>query len=86
MNRYFEDTRYYLKRAGQTAKKGVKEELEPIESRFREITGNNKEPEASRLDKIRNELNELEEKAEGEAREAIVNAKDQIKQYRNRDD
>jgi prephenate dehydrogenase len=86
MNKYFEDTRYYLKRAGQTAKKGVKEELEPIENRFRELTGDNEEPEPSRLDKIRNELNELEEKAEGEAKEAIANARDQIKRYRNRDD
>ncbi len=84
MNRYFEDTRYYLKRAGQTAKQGVKEELDPIETRFRELTGNNEDPEPSRLETIRSELKELEENAEGEAREAIENARDQIHQYRNR--
>lgn len=84
MNKYFEDTRYYLKRAGQTAKKGVKEELEPIESRFRELTGNEEEPEPSRLDKTRTELKELEAKAEGEAREAIGNARDQLNRYRTK--
>lgn len=84
MNKHFEDTRYYLKRAGQTAKKGVKEELEPIESRFRDLTGNEEEPEPSRLDKIRTELKELEAKAEGEAREAIGDARDQLNRYRTR--
>lgn len=83
MNRYFEDTRYYLKRAGETAKKGVEEELEPIEQRFRELTGKeNDEPEPSRLDKIREDLKDLEERAEGEAREAIGNARVRIREYR----
>ena len=36
MNKHFEDTQYYLKRAGETAKKGIAEELEPVEERVRE--------------------------------------------------
>ncbi len=85
MNRYFEDTQYYLKRAGETAAKGVKEELEPIEDRFRELTGRDDEPESSRLDKIREDLETLEDRAEGEARDAIETARNQLKVYRDRD-
>lgn len=85
MNRYFEDTRYYLKRAGETAAKGVKEELEPVEDRFRDLTGRDEEPEPSRIDRIREDLKELEERAEGEAREAIGSARDRLKEYRNND-
>jgi len=33
MNKQFEDTKYYVKRAGETAKKGISEELEPIQER-----------------------------------------------------
>lgn len=84
MNKYFKDTRYYLKRAVQTAKRGVKEELEPIETRFREMTGNETDPEPSRIDQLRDELKALEARAEGEARDAIANARSQLHNYRNR--
>jgi hypothetical protein len=33
-NQHFEDARYYLKRAGETAKAGVAGEPEPIRERF----------------------------------------------------
>lgn len=85
MNKHFEDTRYYLRRAGETAKKGVKEELEPIEDRFRDLTGRDEDPEPNRLDKIRDDLKDLEEKAEGEAREAIQDARTRLREYRQRD-
>ena len=39
MNRYFKDTRYYLKRAAETALQGVRAELDPIEARVRTLTG-----------------------------------------------
>ncbi|MFB6173940.1 MAG: hypothetical protein ABEI39_04785 [Halobacteriales archaeon] len=82
MNKHFEDTRYYLKRAGETAKRGIEEELEPIEERFRELTGREEEPEPGRLDAIREDLEALEERAEGEAREAIEDAREQLRAYR----
>lgn len=85
MNKHFEDTRYYLRRAGETAKKGVKEELEPIEDRFRELTGRDEDPEPNRLGKIRDDLKDLEEKAEGEAREAIQDARTRLREYRQPD-
>jgi len=82
MNKHFEDTRYYLKRAGETAKRGVTEELEPIRERFQGMTGGEDEPEPSRLDEIKDDLKGVQEKAEGEAKEAIGEARGKIEQYR----
>ncbi|MFB6185405.1 MAG: hypothetical protein ABEI06_05075 [Halobacteriaceae archaeon] len=83
MNRYFEDARYYLKRAGETAKKGVEEELQPIEDRFRKLTGKEAEPEPTRLEKIQQDIKQLEKKAEGEAKKKLEDARGRIKEYRN---
>jgi hypothetical protein len=82
MNKYFEDTRYYLKRAGETAKKGVQEELEPIEERVKELTGREEEPEPGRFEAVREDLKEIQGRAEGEAKEAIESARGKIKEYR----
>ena len=82
MNKHFEDTRYYLKRATETATRGVKEELEPVEERFREMTGREKEPEPGRVERIRADIEELQGKAEGEAKEALAEARAKLKQYR----
>ncbi len=83
MNKHFEDTRYYLKRAAETAKRGVAEELEPVRERVQEITGGEeKEPEPGRIDAVRQDLTELEAKAEGEAKAAIADAREKLAAYR----
>jgi hypothetical protein len=82
MNKHFEDARYYLKRAGETAGRGLKEELEPIERRFRDLTGTEEEPEPSRLDSVKADLKSLQERAEGEAEQAIADARVKIGAYR----
>lgn len=82
MNKHFEDTRHHLKRATQTATRGVREELEPIEDRVRELTGREKEPEPSRFETVRQELKEVQQKAEGEAKEAIGEARARLREYR----
>jgi len=85
MNKHFEDARYYLKRAGETAKAGVAEELDPIQERVKELTNREEEadePEPGRFDAVRQELKELSEKAEGETREAIDKARAKIDEYR----
>lgn len=82
MNKHFEDARYYMKRAGETAKAGVAEELEPVRERFQNLTGGDEEPEAGRLEEVREDLAELAETAEGETREAIQNAREKIATYR----
>lgn len=82
MNKHFEDTRHHLNRATETATRGVREELAPIEERVRELTGREKEPDPSRVEKIRGELEEVQARAEGEAREAIAEARARLKEYR----
>jgi len=84
MNKHFEDAKYYLKRAGETAKAGVSEEIEPIRSRVDDlIDREEEEPEPGRFDEVRAELKELQGKAEGETREAIQDARERIDNYRN---
>ena len=79
-NQHFEDARYYLKGAGETAKAGIAQELEPIRERFRELTGD-EEPDAGRLQEVQKALTELRERAEGEAKEAIADAREEIAEY-----
>jgi len=88
MNKHFEDAKYYLKRAGETAKAGVGEELEPLRERVDDlIDREEEEPEPGRFDGVREELETLQERAEGETREAIADAKARIEKYRSeRDD
>jgi hypothetical protein len=59
------------------------EELDPLEERFRELTGKEAEPEPSRLEKLQAELKELESRAEGEAKTAIQDAQERIRRYRS---
>ena len=82
VNKHFEDARYYLKRAGETAKVGLAEEVSAVEERFRDLTGREEEPEDNRLKEIKAELAELQERAEGEANEAIEDARERIEEYR----
>ena len=82
MNKHFEDTRYYLKRAGETAKKGITEELEPVEERVRELAGKEEEPDPGRLEEIREDLEEIQDRAEGEAKEAISDARGKLQTLR----
>jgi molecular chaperone GrpE (heat shock protein) len=78
MNKHFEDTRYYLKRAGETAKEGIGEELEPLQERFESLTGGEEEPEPTRVEKLLADLEGLQERAEGEAKEAIGKAREKL--------
>lgn len=87
MSKHFEDARYYLGRAAEHAKAGVKEELEPLEDRVKELVGadEGEEPEPSRLDTLQADLKRLEERAEGEAREAVASARERVREYRGHD-
>ena len=87
MSKHFEDARYYLGRAAEHAKAGVVEELAPVEKRVKELVGQEveEEPEPSRLDKLQADLKDLEERAEGEAREAVASARKRVAEYRGRD-
>ncbi|PSQ12717.1 hypothetical protein BRC93_01335 [Halobacteriales archaeon QS_5_70_15] len=78
MNRHFEDSRYYLRRATETAAKGLREEVEAVEARLRELTGLEAETDPDRIEEIRAELERLQGRAEGEAHEAIGRARDRL--------
>lgn len=82
MNKHFEDTRYYLKRAAEHAKAGVEEELEPLQEKVQGLVGEEEEPEPSRVEQLQNDLQDLEKKAEGEARERIAEARAKVQAYR----
>jgi len=79
MNRHFEDTLYYLKRAGETAKKGVTEEVEPVETKVRELTGREREsePEPGRIEAVR-------WRAVTEAKRAVHGVRETVGKYRGR--
>jgi len=86
MSKHFEDARYYLGRAAEHAKAGVKEELAPVEQRVKDLVGiEEEEPEPSRLDRLQTDLKQLEERAEGEAREAVASARERVAEYRGHD-
>lgn len=87
MSKHFADARYYLGRAAEHAKAGVKEELEPVETRVKALVGADEddEPEPSRLDRLQADLKSLEERAEGEAREAVASARQRVTEYRGHD-
>lgn len=79
MNKHFEDTKYYIKRAAGTAKKGVAEELEPIQERIQSLREDEEEePEPTRIEKLRADLADVQDRAEGEAREAIGEARERL--------
>ncbi|WP_137288310.1 DUF7553 family protein [Natronorubrum halophilum] len=65
MNKHFHDSRYYLKRAGEHAKLGVTETLEPYATRLRTLVGREpeSESESGRLHSVREDLTTLEQKA-----------------------
>lgn len=86
MSKHFEDARYYLGRAVDHAKEGVKEELEPVEAKVKELVGKEDEPELSRIESIKADLKVLEEKAEGEAREAVAAAREKLESYRAKEE
>ena len=86
MNKHFEDARYYIGRATEHAKEGIREELEPIEERFRQMTGKeDEEPEPGRLDRVQDELEKVQGRAQGETKEAVGKARERIQQYRGQE-
>jgi hypothetical protein len=84
MNKHFEDTKYYVKRAGETAKKGLAEELEPLQERIQDLRDEEEDPEPGRVKKLREDLKELQGRAEGEAKEALGEARERLDKVRQK--
>ncbi|WP_440764552.1 DUF7553 family protein [Natronorubrum sp. DTA7] len=77
MNKHFDDSRYYLSRAGEHAKLGLSEAVEPYAARVRDLIGRESEPEPepSRLEAVRDGVVGLERNAAGQAREVVGSAR-----------
>lgn len=82
MNKHFADTRYYLKRAGQTTKAGVAEELKPVETRVRELTRREDDPDPRRIDVVRADVAAFGAKAESKARTAVRTGREKVETRR----
>lgn len=71
MNRYFEDTLYYLNRAVKTAKRGVTEEFEPVEAKVRSVTGREKEHEPTRRERAVARVRRVRERVARQGRRVV---------------
>jgi len=84
MNTHFQDAIDSMKRAGETAKEEITEEIESMQQRVSDLIDREEsDPEQGRFDEVRQELEELQQKAEGETREAIQNARERLENYRD---
>lgn len=81
MNRHFQDTLYYLKRAGRTAKEGVSAEVDPMARKLRSLTGSEEEPEPTRPERVKAELNGVRERVASEASEAVSGVREAVGNY-----
>jgi hypothetical protein len=79
MNRHFEDERYYLKRAAETARAGVAAELAPVGQRLRRRFGREEEPEPSRLERLRADGRTVVADAEHEAKSAVAGVRSRLR-------
>lgn len=82
MNRHFRDARYYLKRAGETAWKGVTEEMDPVEQRVRRFVGKETVAEPGRLDRVKDDIRSIQHRAEDEATSVVGEARQKVESYR----
>ena len=84
MNKHFEDAGYYLERATEHAKEGVREELEPVGERVRELTGQEPEPEPTRREKVQNSVRELRARGEYEYRKTLLEIRERVRRLRSK--
>lgn len=83
MNRHFHDARYYLQRAGEHVKLGLKEELEPVEHRVRALRAEKDDEEpTTRLEAIKGELEACGRTAEREVETTVATATETLAEYR----
>lgn len=83
MNRHFTDAKYHISRTAENVKLGIKHTAENVESAFRRAVGREKEPEPSRIDLLKEEVRDLEQRAEGEAKDAYQTVQSKIESIRH---
>ena len=70
MNRHFTDAQYYLRRAAEAAARGVREALEPAETKARGLAGRERDPEPTAPERVRERATDAERHARRTARKA----------------
>jgi len=83
MNKHFQDTRYYLTRAFEHARLGVRESIHHGRGRVRTLIGREAEPE-SRIDRLRGAVAMQRARVDGQARTAIAGARSAVGERRER--
>lgn len=83
MNRHYKDTWYYLKRAGETGRKGITETLSPIERAVREFLGREREPRPTPSERIEMKLEEVQLTTKREIKTTIKRVRRRFEQYRD---
>ncbi len=78
MNKHFEDSAYYLKRAATHAKLGVTEQFRSVEGRVRRRLGREPEPEPGRVESIVADVRSAERRAERGARDSLAGARQRL--------
>jgi len=79
MNTHFEDAWYHLRHAGSHLEHGLREELEPVERKAREMTGRERPDEPNRRQKVRRNLRDVEHEAKRRSRDAMHDARKRMR-------
>jgi hypothetical protein len=69
MSRHFRDAAYYARCATEEAAAGLREELNPVETRVRELTGRKRDPEPSTPEAVRERATGVPRRARQRVRE-----------------
>ncbi|WP_266077750.1 DUF7553 family protein [Haladaptatus caseinilyticus] len=81
MNKHFKDAWYYLRRSGNHLKRGVRAEFQTGKRKIRARTGEERpsESEATRREKMRTNVREVERKVKRRSRDAVKDARKRIR-------
>lgn len=82
MNRHFEDSTYYARRAGETMTAGVAEELDHVRTRVASMVGRSPEPEMGRMDALRTRFDAARSRVGRGVREATSSVRGRLGQGR----
>ncbi|PGF18424.1 hypothetical protein CP556_18470 [Natrinema sp. CBA1119] len=78
MNKHFHDSLYYLRRAAEHARLGVMEQMDGVTDRVRSLLGRERDPEPGRIDRVREDVTDLERRAETRVFAALDSARDRV--------
>jgi len=78
MNKHFHDSLYYLRRAAEHAQLGVMEQTDEVSDRVRSLLGRERDPEPGRIDRVREDVTDLERRAKTRGFAALDSARNRM--------